>query len=556
MGLARVAIAGAVACAAAARAVPAAALDGPWAGRTASRAQAIGALQGGSPPSLPCLTPTLHAVRLDPAGATPAARRALTTLAMEFGGPGERRFTLPDGSSIRFTHDRGSLDRVDPGDENLDGVPDAVDAVRQGIGDARRILLDSAGIRWPGAIEVLLAKLPPGFEGYAVPGGGRDGRTLIVLDASPRTALAALRRSSLHQYAHAAAFASGPAVPAGLAEALATWAALEADRGFDPRLMSLLDRRLDSMEQGLLTDDPILAAGTALWFAFLTEAYGPPLVGLAVEELASGLPPASAFDRALRRGTGEGFAAAFREFQVWSLLVGGRDDGRHFSFASRLASPTFASRADGLPSLGLQLERPVGALGSSRVELKPGETRGGMAVRFDGDPSARWDVDLVLMRPGSKPHRVSLPLSADGRGEIVVPLDSLDEAILLVRNLDADPRFSHRFTWSSQRVPGFPFEIASLDAARQPDGSVLVTWETRTEQGLAGFNVLRRAEGATRETRINPVWIPAVGDPDSPVLYQFLDAAAAGGTPYSYRIEGLTPDALGSFSEPVVVPAR
>ena len=51
---------------------------------------------------------------------------------------------------------------------------------------------------------------------------------------------------------------------------------------------------------------------------------------------------------------------------------------------------------------------------------------------------------------------------------------------------------------------------------------------------------------------VNPVWVPALGDLETPTTYFFLDTSSEGGTSYVYRVQGVTADGLTSVSEPVV----
>jgi hypothetical protein len=166
------------------------------------------------------------------------------------------------------------------------------------------------------------------------------------------------------------------------------------------------------------------------------------------------------------------------------------------------------------------------------------------------------------MDPLGHARRLALPLTAESSGEVTVPLNLVAEAILLLRNLDGDTRAPRRYTWSAHRDAGYPCEISAVDVrgADAPAGAVLVAWETTSESALAGFNVLRRREGVPGEIRINPIWVPPLGDATTPAAYQFLDTTVVSGTRYVYRIEAVTPEGLPSFSEPVVsgpvAPAR
>jgi hypothetical protein len=536
--------------------------DSILASRAAIRAQSLAVLSGGGSYPADCLTPLFQSVRQDPAVGTVTVRRALALLQSESSLLGERRIADRDGTVIRYSVDRTSPDRVDPTDSDGDGQPDVVEAVLDGLAATRRLFVDQMGLTAPGPTDVVLARLGGGVDGYLVPPGRRDGRPLLMIEAAPRGGAGAARNAAMHQFAHATLLAAGPAVPAAFGEAIATWAVLKIAGGPEGRVTARLAERLSKLDAGLETDDLALAAGNAAWFAFLDEAYGLTAVGLSIEELSTGAPTATALDRALRRAVGEPFTSAFRDFHLWSVLTGGRADGRHFSFADRLPSPSFADTVEGLPALSVQADPPVSPLGAAHVLFRPSENRGGMNVRFEGEVGSRWEADLLLTDPFGRVRRLALPLTAEARGEVTVPLNRVAEAILLVRNLDGEGRSPRRYTWSAHRDPGYPCEISAVDVrdADSPAGGVLVAWETASESALAGFNVLRRREGARGEIRINPIWVPSLGDSTTPAAYQFLDTTAAPGVRYLYRIEAVTPEGLSGFSESIAsgpaAPAR
>jgi hypothetical protein len=524
--------------------------------RPATRAQAVSALTGGAESPVPCLTPLVQSLLEDPRSGSPAARRALGVLQNGAHLFGERRWVEQDGTIVRYTLHRVTFDRIDATDEDRNGRPDLVDAVIAGVADARRVLVGQFGLPAPDPVEVFLGKIGGDLDGFTIPASGTDGRPLLVIDASPSGGAAAARAAAIHQYSHAVALVSGSGAPAAWGEALATWAEVRVSRGPDARIAALFAERIERMHEGLDTELLGLAAGNALWLAFLEEAYGPIALRLAVEEISSGLPAAVAFDQALRRAGEESLASAFREFQIWTLLVGERSNGMHFSFADRLATPRFASESDGLPALSVQADPAVGPLGAAAVRLRPEESRGGLAIRFEGDTPGRWEADVLLVLSDGSLHRLPVPLAAEGRGDLAIPLTDIAATVLLVRNLDPDPSPARPYAWSAHAVPGYPFEVASLEATAGEDGGAVVTWDTTTESGLVGFNVLRREEGADATERVNPLWIPALGDEETPASYQFVDDTANPGSSYTYRIEGITETGLASVSEPVVPTRR
>jgi hypothetical protein len=275
-------------------------------------------------------------------------------------------------------------------------------------------------------------------------------------------------------------------------------------------------------------------------------------VRLAVEQLASADTAAVALDLTVRKAAGRTLDDAFRDFQLWTVFVGERSDGQHFSFARAITAAPFAAKADGMPELSVQADPPIVALGASSVLIRPRETEGGITVLFEGDVSGRWGADLLLDRADGSLLRVAMPMSDEGRAELTIPLDSLEKLVLLVRNLSTDEAGPLRYTWSVHRERGFPFELDLLEAGFvESAGGVLVSWETLTEHRMMGFNVVRTDESTGESVRINPVWVPAVGDENASMSYQFLDGSATAEGRYLYLIEGITLEGLTSRSDPV-----
>jgi len=523
--------------------------------RSGARFQAIAALSATASVSPPCLTPLVQSIRSERLRGTAATRRALAILANDPALPGERVALDVDGITARFTTDRNAFDRVEAADDNANGRPDAVDEALSGVARAQRLLVGQLELPNPGTVEIVFGRLGSNVDGLALPFAGKQGRTHIWLDPAVRAGTVAVRRAAEHQYAHAVAAAAG--LDPAWGEAFAGWTALALEGSPDDRALSFLTSRLAAQGAGLVVDDLELASGNAAWFAFLNDSYGPTAVKLAVEELGRGGSDQASLDRAMRRATGDTIEAALRDYQLWSLLVGPRDDGRHFSFAARLPGPVFAASAEALPALSIQSDPEVGPMGQAAVLLRSTEPTGGLTVRFEGDMAARWAADLLLVRNDGTLHRVPLALDAEDAGALSVPLQDVREVLLLVRNLDAEGRPARRYSWAAHFEPGFPAEFGALRAeSAGPDGGALVSFETSAEQGLLGFNVLRVRSGDGEPSRVNPVWIPSMGESSGPASYSFFDATAAVGVSYRYFVEAVTLLGLKSQSEAVpLVPA-
>lgn len=521
--------------------------------RPANRAQAVGVLGGGGASlPVPCLTALVQAGGVE----APAPARIAAELLR---GPDtltdERRWTAADGTLVRYTLSPRTFDRTNAQDLDGDGTADLLAAAAGGVAEARALLVDGLGLGAPGPVEVLLARIGYGVRGYAVEPRAPGVRSRLVLEATGTTSPEEVRRAAIHQFAHVVGFepgGDGHGLPPSWAESLALWAEMRLTGGPDGPTAGLLTGRLSRLAEGLITSDLELAAGNSLWLAFLEEAYGIHAVRLTVEELSAGGDERAALDRALRRAAGKSLAAALRSFQLWGLLVGERSDGRHFSFAERLLPPSFGASADGLPALSFRADVPVAPLGAGYVLLDPGTTEGGVRLGFEGDFAGVWEVDLVLLRRDGSIHRLPLELT-DGRGETTIPLDGVVEVVMLVRNLEAETGQARGFMWTADPVRGFPFELLSVDARWSVSGTpgVTVSWETGSELGLLGFNVLRVDPDSGDAAKINPVWIPAIGGPAQATSYQFLDRGADPRRGWAYRIEGITLDGLSSRSDPV-----
>ncbi len=515
--------------------------------RSSSRSQAAATLAAGT--TTTCLTPQVQSIRSDRRHGSAAERRAIAILAADgldrVGGDVDGFGSKPGASRPAAVVDRVQvLDDFAPA-----ARADALDDAFAGLAAAQRLLVGQLELPPPGPLDLVLSRLGSAADSVSVPVAGRNLRTRILLDPAGRSSNS-IRRAAEHQYAHAVAVAAG--LDPSWGEAFASWATLSIEGSADDRLIALIESKLASEGDGLVTQDTDAAAGNAAWFEFLNAAYGPTAVKLAVEELGRGGSDQAALDRAMRRATGDSIDAALREFHVWSLLTGPRDDGRHFGFAPRLSGPVFAATEDALPALSVQNEPPVGPMGQAAIMIRPDERAGGVTIRFEGDVASRWGADLLLVHDDGQMRRVAMALDAESAGEATVPVHDVKEAILLVRNLDPEGRPARRYSWAAQFEPGFPTEFGPVGVQPGDSGGALVSWETAGERRLLGFNVLRTRADRTEATRLNPVWIPAVGEDGGPAAYSFVDATARPGVVYRYRIEAVTREGLAVLSEPVL----
>ncbi len=516
----------------------------------ATRAVAVSALTQGSVLPIPSLTPFMLSTERSTSPPPAPIQRAQRLLQGPLILPSEQVHLEPDGNRFRYTESRSAFDRIDPLDADQDGLPDQIEAAAGGLRDAHALLVGELGLGDPGPRDVLLARVGGGLDGAMIPDGA-TGRPRLILDATVGSEPTRVRKAAIHEYAHAVAYSTGRGVPVAWAEAFASWAQNRLGGGYDDAFIGRINRRLAALHRGLQVDDLDLAAGNSIWFSFLEQNYGVAAVQLVVEELAAGGQDHAALERGLQRAGVSSLSEAFREFHLWSLLVGDHADGRHFNFADLLESPRFAADVEGLPAMALREGTPLGSLGATQIRLRTDDPSSGMRIQFDGDLSGRWTADLLLFLERGGAQRLPLDLSDEGRGEVIVPLSRVREAVLLVRNEAVSGEGKPLYSWTADAERGYPVELDSVDVLWNGAGAgALVMWETRSEQQLLGFNVMRRADGQDRAMKLNPVWIPALGDPSVPMSYQFLDTGADPERSYTYTIEAVTEDGLSSLSSP------
>lgn len=519
--------------------------------RPANRLQALAALGGGVHAPEQCLTLRIQAASSATGGAGAAGRRALAILRRDSVLPAEQRRVDGRGNVIRYTLDRGSLDRLES-PSNAGATAPAVLAAIETLEEARTLLVGSLDLPDPGPLDLMLVHLGPGSHGAYLPPDTDERRGTIWVDAAGNVDRNEIRSDVAHQFAHAVAARIG--LDAAWGEALAGWVSLRLGGAGAARTEEAISARLGRLEEGIPTEDVRLALGNASWLAWLHEAKGATALRVALLELAASRAFPAAAERALRRVDGSGLDESLRDFHLWSVLVGSWSDGRHFPFAARLDDPAFAAEFLGLPALSIQSSAPLAGGGAAHARVRPDLADGGVTVRFEGEFGGRFACDLLLRGAGGDLHRLAVPLDAEGRGQIMVPAGAARDLVILVRNLDDPSAPPRRYTWTAFRDEDYPVRFLALaaESVAEPYGAVAVRWETSTERGLVGFHVVRSAEGG--EFRIvHPVWVPAVGTAPEGALYEFVDLDATPGIPYRYRVEAITEEGLTARSATVSV---
>src|SRR5260221_308872 len=276
-------------------------------------------------------------------------------------------------------------------------------------------------------------------------------------------------------------------------------------------ISALLAARQAAPGRALASDDLQLMQGAILWPLFLAERSGDPSIVRQIwtESGARGLDALAAADQVLRRSPGGSLAEAFREYTLWNLFTGERDDGRHYPSGRLLPGPSVAPLGAAIP---INLD-PVEPLGSVAFHLPGDHVRGCLdfEVRAEGGMPS---VDLLISyRTESQgPVLVQVPLGPDGRGRASIPWSDAREAFILFRNGAPPGAAIARFELRGVRDPYAPVDLASL-AADALGGSLVLRWTTASETDMIGWNVYRGGSPAGAVVTLHTVDAPGFGIP-------------------------------------------
>jgi hypothetical protein len=94
-------------------------------------------------------------------------------------------------------------------------------------------------------------------------------------------------------------------------------------------------------------------------------------------------------------------------------------------------------------------------------------------------------------------------------------------------------------------------QLAGFNAAAG-NGQIRVTWETVSEQGNQGFNLLRGTSDAAPDRQLNDALIPSEAPNSSEgYSYEWIDADVQGGTTYYYWLEAVDANGTRARTGPV-----
>ncbi|MGH9750540.1 MAG: hypothetical protein ACRD5D_02430 [Candidatus Polarisedimenticolia bacterium] len=517
----------------------AARLPSPASARIGERLAAVAGLER-VPAS--CGTPLASAlVRLGSA-APPALREAVRHLASRPALAAERVLASRDTRfMVRYAPQGGS--GLMGADRDGNGHPDLVDRIAESLPAAQSYLAPRLpGAAAPAPVDVYVTDLGPGLEGYAVP----DGEAVfIVLDATLQADR--IMNVVLHQTVHAQLLLLQPGAPVWWTEGTAAWLEVAGTGGIASHAAALRGR-LGRGGAGLEDDRLDLLPGALLWPLFLSERAGDSLVvrGIWQEMIDAASDPIAATESVLRR-SGGALAPALREFAVWNLFTGARDDGRHYAWGGALPEAPLHAVGPDLP-LSLGPVEPVLPYGSVAFRLPADGRRGALDVDIraeGGEPAA--DLLIHFEEGDGAPVLVPLTIGPDGSGRTAVPWAAVREIWILLRNEGGGPA---RFDLRAALDPYAPFDLSAL-SVEAAVRSITVQWSTASEKGLIGWNVYRAESPTGPFRRLNDVALPASGDGVADTGYVFVDEGMRPGRRYYYQVEGLTGAGLSDRSHAV-----
>jgi len=515
---------------------------------------ALAALAGGDTLPVPCGTPIVQALDRADTAAAPSLRQALTLLAGRPVIEGEQVAATRDGHFAIHYSDAAATFGLRPADRDQNGIPDPIDRIAEAAAAGRSLLvgrlgyppLSPEGQRY----DIYVLDLGHGVEGFTLTPGLKSaaGGPFSVLDGD--LAADRIMPATLHQLAHAVLGELAARGEPWWSEASAGYLVAAGMDDFGA-ISALLTARQAAPGRALASDDLQLMQGAILWPLFLAERSGDPSIVRQIwaESGARGLDALAAADQVLRRSPGGSLAEAFREYTLWNLFTGERDDGRHYPSGRLLPGPSVAPLGAAIP-ISLDPVEPVEPLGSVAFHLPGDHVRGCLdfEVRAEGGMPS---VDLLISyRTESQgPVLVQVPLGPDGRGRASIPWSDAREAFILFRNGAPPGAAIARFELRGVRDAYAPFDLASL-AADALGGSMVLRWTTASETDMIGWNVYRGDSPAGPFVRLNTVAVPAFGERTAETGYVFVDGGVRPGRRYYYLVEGITSLGLAERSQP------
>ena len=515
--------------------------------------EALAGLAGVETIPVTCGTPLVRSLAMH--GASPALEAARVAVIQRPALDPERVTLTPDGSIALHYPGTPRSSGLMSVDRDRNGIPDLADRVVEALMASRSFLVTRLGYPAPlpdgGRLDVYLADLGHGLEGYMVP-GGTGSAPFVILDAG--LASDRVMPATIHQLAHLSNLSLAARAPLWWDEASAAYLSLTATGDLQAH-EAAMKVRAQARGRGLAADGLLSMEGALLWPLFLSESTGDPAtVRLIWEEMSiQGIDPLAATEQVLKRHA-RSLAEVHREFAAWNLFTGERDDGQHYAFGRSLPAAPLMAMGPETP-FRVDPADPIEPLGAAAYRVPGDGRRGSLDLEITAE-GGRPAADLLIFYHGgpAQPLLARVAFDPAGIGRISLPSADVRETWVVLRN-DALPAAGGetRYAVRGSSDPYAPFDLASFTASGSST-SILLDWTTASEKDLAAWNIYRSETPAGPFTRLNTVAVPAAGDSASDTGYIFLDDYVHGGRRYYYLLEGLTRAGLPQRSH--VVSAR
>ena len=332
----------------------------------------------------------------------------------------------PDGG-FRVHYTRAGRNAIPALDLDDSGVPDLVEQVGTAYDEVAHFYTGQLQFRAPlgdgqlggdGRFDVYLLDFAGASDGTfqvdSCPASNPDTCSGHVLQENDfagygyASALQGTRVLGSHEYFHAIQSAYDKTQGVVLEEGTAVWSSTRFDpalgelEGFADGYLSRPDRSLDSAPPGPV---PPFAYGSAVFFEFLDENYGPDVIRQLWErcEKAPARSWLARLDELLQQQHGASFAQAFTQFARWNLYTGAAADSSQ-TWADARRFPTVASSKVDAPH---KSPSPVFLFyASARYYRAPAAGRAQMTAAVVDDPTTAQDdtvglsLHLVTRRAG------------------------------------------------------------------------------------------------------------------------------------------------------------
>ena len=108
-------------------------------------------------------------------------------------------------------------------------------------------------------------------------------------------------------------------------------------------------------------------------------------------------------------------------------------------------------------------------------------------------------------------------------------------------------------TYDNSNGQSLPVQMSGLTAAASQESGVIISWQTQSETGCAGFHVWRSLEETQGYERITTVIIPGQGNTSTAHDYSYTDPNVEDDVLYWYQVEEISMTGESAFYGPISV---